>query len=245
LALKFAFRKLKKENEQKINATEFKELISDLLATEDGDADQNEHLMTFVPDLFNHLDADKDEHLNERELCSLAMYGSITGLHNMLRTAIFYAMDKDNDGLIDLKEMADILVKVVPPEDIKNYDLDTFVHLSMDEHADFRTPEGRPTKISIDVLVEHVTLLAKSVEEKDPNDKYKLLFRLLDINKDETITAKELQQYFNYQEMGMTRVVLDEMLLGIYNKEDKKLSYKEFCAILDNPKPVQYFCGTE
>jgi len=220
-------------------------LISDLLATEDGDADQNQHLLTFVPDLFDHLDADQDGRLTERELCTLGMYGSITGFRKMLRTAIFYAMDKDNDGLIDLKEMADILVKVVPPEEIKNYGLDTFVHLTMQEHADFRDPEGRPTKISIDVLVEHVTLVAKSVEEKDPNDKYKLLFRLLDINKDETITRRELQQYFDYQEMGMTKVVLDELHLAIYNKEDKKLSYDEFCAILDNPKPVKYFCGTE
>merc|ERR1711915_813762 len=105
LALKFAFRTLKKENEGKINLDEFKELINDLLTNKEKDVvddvkEENINLLTFIPHLFDHLDTDKDGNLNERELCSLGMYGSITELVSMLRTAVFYAMDKDNDGLI-------------------------------------------------------------------------------------------------------------------------------------------------
>merc|ERR1719393_686998 len=59
----------------------------------------------FIPDIFVLLDADEDGKLSERELCSLAMYGSTADLENLLMTAMIYAADIDNNGWINAAEL--------------------------------------------------------------------------------------------------------------------------------------------
>jgi len=234
LALKLAFRKAKKKKEGKLTVSEFKELMKELIETDCKDRnlkpeikERIEKLMAYVPDLFDHLDADEDGMLSERELCTLGMYGSITDPENMLGTAVVYAIDKDNDGVISAKELKDMLMKVTPPDE-QGF-LDFAVMMFMMSMAD------GPGTVSIDALVEYKTNQLKGKGGKDPKDKYKLLFRMLDTNKDDTISSKELKAYFG-KESGMEKGLLDEMLKAVEKNEDKKLSYADFSAILDKQK---------
>ena len=235
LALKCAFRKFDKKKTGKLDVAEFKDLIDDLLKTDAKDRKEdvksvNENLMTYVPALFDHLDADKDRSLTERELCSLGMYGTISEIHTMITNAVFYAMDKDNDGIITFSEMKEIISMLIPDKDL-GIGIAILVGLFMLENADVGL-----TAISIDALVEHKTNSSKGEVGKDPNEKYKLLFRLLDTNTDGKISTKELQKFFNSNESGLEKKVLDAMLQASTAKEDGKLSYAEFCAILDKIK---------
>jgi len=234
LALKLAFRKAEKKKEGKLSVSEFKELMKQLIETECIDRnvkpeikERIEKLMAYVPDLFDHLDADEDGMLSERELCTLGMYGSITDLENMLGTAVVYAIDKDNDGVINAKELKEMLMKVTPPDE--HGFLEFGVMMFMMSVAD------GPGTVSIDALVEYKTKQLKGEGGKDPKDKYKLLFRMLDTNKDNTISRKELQTYFG-KESGMEKGVLDEMLKAVEKKGDEKLNYADFSAILDKQK---------
>merc|ERR1711915_455215 len=65
----------------------------------------------FIPDIFVLLDADEDGKLSERELCSLAMYGSTSNLENLLMTVCMYAADKDNNGWLTAAELKEMLLK--------------------------------------------------------------------------------------------------------------------------------------
>merc|ERR1711915_301226 len=86
-----------------------------------------------------------------------------------------------------------------------------------------------PGTVALDALVEYNTNQLKGKGGKDPKDKYKLLFRMLDTNKDDTISSKELKAYFG-KESGMEKGLLDEMLKAVEKNEDKKTKLRRlFC----------------
>merc|ERR1711915_585827 len=130
---------------------------------------------------------------------------------------------KDRNLKPEIKERIEKLMTYVP--DL----LDFAVMMFMMSMAD------GPGTVSIDALVEYKTNQLKGKGGKDPKDKYKLLFRMLDTNKDETISSKELKAYFG-KESGMEKGLLDEMLKAVEKNEDEKLNYADFSAILDKQK---------
>merc|ERR1712126_485019 len=162
------------------NVSQFKELLMELVGDEAEEMIKSVGPM--IPDLFVLLDADEDGKLTERELCSLAMYGSTSDFDNLLMTAMIYAADKDNNGWINAAELKEMLLKLAPEDDRKAT--------------------------------------------------YKMMFRMMDLNKDGTISKKELAKYFN-MEGGLEDFVLKEMMKEADKDKDGKLNFAEFCVLMD------------
>merc|ERR1712126_221563 len=216
LVLKLAFSTVDKKKTGRINVSQFKELLMELAGDEAEEMIKGVGPM--IPDLFVLLDADEDGKLTERELCSLAMYGSTSNLQNLLMTAMIYAADKDNNGWINAAELKELLLKLAP-EDEKD---------SVDEMVKMMISTDDDTKVSIDAVVD---FFVKGPED-DPKAAYKMMFRMMDLNKDGTISKKELAKYFN-MEGGLEDFVLKEMMKEADKDKDGKLNFAEFCVLMD------------
>merc|ERR1711915_513968 len=214
LVLKLAFSTVDKKKTGKINVSQFKEVLKELAG--DDKEDMLKEVVPMIPDLFVLLDADEDGKLTERELCSLAMYGSTSNLHNLLMTAMIYAADKDNNGWINAAELKEMLLKL-SPEDEKD-SVDEMVKMLM-----MMITTDDETKVSIDAVVD---FFVKGPED-DRKATYKMMFRMMDLNKDGTISKKELAKYFN-MEGGLEDFVLKEMMKEADKDKDGKLNFAEF-----------------
>merc|ERR1711975_124017 len=84
------------------------------------------------------------------------------------------------------------------------------------------------TKVSIDAVVD---FFVKGPED-DPKAAYKMMFRMMDLNKDGTILKKELAKYFN-MEGRLEEFVLKEMMKEADKDKDGKLNFAEFCVLMD------------
>merc|ERR1712198_743969 len=145
LVLKLAFSTVDKKKTGKINVSQFKELLMELVG--DDKEEMIKSVVPMIPDLFVLLDADEDGKLTERELCSLAMYGSTSDFDNLLMTAMIYAADKDNNGWINAAELKEMLLKLAP-EDEKD-SVDAMVKMLM-----MMISTDDETKVSIDAVVD-------------------------------------------------------------------------------------------
>jgi len=219
LVLKLAFSTVDKKKTGKINVSQFKEVLTELAG--DDPREIIKGVGPMIPDLFVLLDADEDGKLSERELCSLAMYGSTSDLENLLMTAMIYAADKDNNGWINAAELKEMLLKMAP-EDEKD-SVDEMVKMLM-----MMISTDDDTKVSIDAVVD---FFVKGPED-DPKAAYKMMFRMMDLNKDGTISKKELAKYFN-MEGGLEEFVLKEMMKEADKDKDGKLNFAEFCVLMD------------
>merc|ERR1711872_791242 len=215
LVLKLAFSTVDKKKTGKINVSQFKEVLTELAG--DDPKEIIKGVGPMIPDLFVLLDADEDGKLSERELCSLAMYGSTSDLENLLITAMIYAADKDNNGWINAAELKEMLLKMAPEDEKDSVD-EMVMMLSTDDDS----------KVSIDAVVD---FFVKGPED-DPKAAYKMMFRMMDLNKDGTISKKELAKYFN-MEGGLEEFVLKEMMKEAGKDKDGKLNFAEFCVLMD------------
>merc|ERR1712054_188291 len=217
LVLKLAFSTIDKKKTGKINVSQFKEVLKELA----GDDDMLKEVGPMIPDLFVLLDADEDGKLTERELCSLAMYGSTSDFENLLMTAMIYAADKDNNGWINAAELKEMLLKLAP-EDEKD-SVDEMVKMLM-----MMISTDDETKVSIDAVVKFFV----DGPDDDPKAAYKMMFRMIDLNKDGTISKKELAKYFK-MEGGFEEFVLKEMMTEADKDKDGKLNLLSFCVLMD------------
>merc|ERR1712133_103308 len=199
-----------KKKTGKINVSQFKELLMELAGDEAEEMIKGVGPM--IPDLFVLLDADEDGKLTEREFCSLAMYGSTSNLQNLLMTAMIYAADKDNNGWINAAELKEMLLKMAPEDEKDSVD-EMMMMISTDDD----------TKVSIDAVVD---FFVKGPED-DPKAAYKMMFRMIDLNKDGTISKKELAKYFK-MEGGFEEFVLKEIMNEADKDKDGKLNFAEF-----------------
>merc|ERR1711872_369227 len=216
LVLKLAFSTVDKKKTGKINVSQFKELLMELVGDEAEEMIKSVGPM--IPDLFVLLDADEDGKLTERELCSLAMYGSTSDFDNLLMTAMIYAADKYNNGWINAAELKEMLLKLAP-EDKKD---------SVDEMVMMMISTDDDTKVSIDAVVKFFV----DGPDDDPKAAYKMMFRMIGLNKDGTISKKELAKYFK-MEGGFEEFVLKEMMKEADKDKDGKLNFAEFCVLMD------------
>jgi len=219
LVLKLAFSTVDKKKTGRINVSQFKELLMELAGDEAEEMIKGVGPM--IPDLFVLLDADEDGKLTEREFCSLAMYGSTSNLQNLLMTAMIYAADKDNNGWINAAELKEMLLKLAP-EDEKD-SVDEMVKMLM-----MMISTDDDTKVSIDAVVKFFV----DGPDDDPKAAYKMMFRMIDLNKDGTISKKELAKYFK-MEGGFEEFVLKEMMKEADKDKDGKLNFAEFCVLMD------------
>merc|ERR1712228_525863 len=200
LVLKLAFSTVDKKKTGKINVSQFKEILKELAG--DDPKEIIKGVGPMIPDIFVLLDADEDGKLSERELCSLAMYGSTSDLENLLMTVCMYAADRDNNGWLPAAELKEMLLKMAPEDE----------------------------KDSVDELVKMLMMMIST--DDDPNAAYKMMFRMMDLNKDGTISKKELAKYFNMQG-GLEEFVLKEMMKEADKDKDGKLNFAEFCVLMD------------
>merc|ERR1712098_179298 len=84
------------------------------------------------------------------------------------------------------------------------------------------------TKVSIDAVVD---FFVKGPED-DPKAAYKMMFRMIDLNKDGTISKEELAKYFK-MEGGFEEFVLKEMMKEADKDKDGKLNFAEFCVLME------------
>merc|ERR1712215_587814 len=218
LVLKLAFSTVDKKKTGKINVSQFKEVLKELAG--DDKEDMLKEVVPMIPDLFVLLDADEDGKLTERELCSLAMYGSTSDFENLLMTAMIYAADKDNNGWINAAELKEMLLKLAPEDEKDSFDEMVKMLMMMISTDD-------ETKVSIDAVVKFF------VDGPDDDHKaaYKMMFRMIDLNKDGTISRKELAKYFKME--GEFEFVLKEMMKEADKDKDGKLNFAEFCVLMD------------
>merc|ERR1711915_118887 len=219
LVLKLAFSTADKKKTGKINVSQFKEVLKELAG--DDQEDMLKEVVPMIPDLFVLLDADEDGKLSKRELCSLAMYGSTSDFENLMMTVCMYAADRDNNGWLTAAELKEMLLKMAP-EDEKD-SVDELVKMLM-----MMISTDDDTKVSIDAVVD---FFVKGPED-DPNAAYKMMFRMMDLNKDGTISKKELAKYFN-MDGGLEEFVLKEMMKEADKDKDGKLNFAEFCVLMD------------
>merc|ERR1712106_156447 len=170
--LKLAFCKIDKDMTGKISIGKFKEFIAELAGEEEAEACM-EGVGGVLPDMFKHLDVDKDEMLTFEEVSKLAEYGSTSDLVNMLMSAAIYAADKDNNGWLTAGEKND-----------------------------------------------------------DPAEKYRMMFRMMDFNKDGFLSKKEFAKFMNMDD-GISKAIVSMMLDDADKDGDGKLNYEELCAFLD------------
>merc|ERR1712215_289092 len=219
LVLKLAFSTVDKKKTGKINVSQFKEVLKELAG--DDKEDMLKEVVPMIPDLFVLLDADEDGKLTERELCSLAMYGSPYDFENLLMTAMIYASDKDNNGWINAAELKEMFLKLAP-EDEKD-SVDEVVKMLM-----MMISTDDDTKVSIDAVVEFLV----RGPSNDPKAELKMMFRMIDLNKDGSISKKELAKYFK-MEGGFEEIALKEMMKEADKDKDGKLNFAEFCVLMD------------
>ena len=218
LELKSAFSRVDKKKTGKIDVKQFKDLISNLAG------DDPRYIMRevepFIPDIFVLLDADEDGKLSERELCSLAMYGSTSELKQLMQIVMMYASDKDGNGWISTAELREMLLKNGFREDDADDSVkELMMMISIDDQ----------TKVSIDAAVEFFCKGGKD----DRIAHYKLMFNMMDVNKDRTITKAELRKYFGSEGCRLRESVLKEMIKEAEKAEDEKLSFSDFCTLLE------------
>jgi len=218
LELKSAFSRVDKKKTGKIDVKQFKDLIINLAG------DDHRYIMRevepFIPDIFVLLDADEDGKLSERELCSLAMYGSTSELKQLMQIVMMYASDKDGNGWISTAELREMLLKNGFREDDAD---DSVKQLMMMISIDDLT------KVSIDAAVEFFCKGGKD----DRIAHFKLMFNMIDVNKDRTITKTELRKYFGSEGCRLREPVLKEMIKEAEKAEDEKLSFSDFCTLLE------------
>merc|ERR1712126_530915 len=154
-----------KKKTGKINVSQFKELLMELVGDEAEEMIKSVGPM--IPDLFVLLDADEDGKLTERELCSLAMYGSTSDFDNLLMTAMIYAADKDNNGWINAAELKEMLLKLAPKD---KDSVDEMVKMLM-----MMISTDDDTKVSIDAVVKFFV----DGPDDDPKAAYKMMFRMI------------------------------------------------------------------
>merc|ERR1712215_287129 len=219
LDLRLAFSTGDKKKTGKINVSQFKEVLKELAG--DDKEDMLKEVVPMIPDLFVLLDADEDGKLTERELCSLAMYGSTSDFENLLMTAMIYASDKDNNGWINAAELREMFLKSAP-EDEKD-SVDEVVKMLM-----MMISTDDDTTVSIDAVVEFLV----RGPSNDPKAELKMMFRMIDLNKDGSISKKELAKYFK-MEGGFEEIALKEMMKEADKDKDGKLNFAEFCVLMD------------
>merc|ERR1711975_128982 len=143
LVLKLAFSTVDKKKTGKINVSQFKEVLTELAG--DDPREIIKGVGPMIPDLFVLLDADEDGKLSERELCSLAMYGSTSELKQLMQIVMMYASDKDGNGWISTAELREMLIKNGFREDDADDSVkELMMMISIDDQ----------TKVSIDAAVE-------------------------------------------------------------------------------------------
>ena len=126
----------------------------------------------------------------------------------------FEAIDKDNNGLINLKELGTAMrafgfeLNDIELQDLmREYDRDGNDCLDLTEFIDLMIKKKEEQKIELDLFE---------------------TFRLLDINEDGYLSKKYLQLLFENIALDIDEDMLDELIQYVDKDNDKKINLEEF-----------------
>ena len=126
----------------------------------------------------------------------------------------FEAIDKDNNGLINLKELGTAMrafgfeLNDIELQDLmREYDRDGNDCLDLTEFIDLMTKKKEEQKIELDLFE---------------------TFHLLDINEDGYLSKKYLQLLFENIDLDIDEDMLDELIQYVDKDNDKKINLEEF-----------------
>ena len=222
-----AFAKADKDENGKLTIKEFADVMLEL-AEDDDDrkAAENESSVEMIMGM---VDQDGDKMVSLQELLRLLEIGNSADEDGKeLAINMIKAADKDDNGYLTAGELKELLMKM-DPEDEEDMDETVAMFIKMGSANGDKK-----------LKVEEAIKLFTSVEEEDPKERFKTMFRMCDSDGNGVISKKELSTFMSSMggddddDKSTSRMIIGMMMSLHDEDEDGVLSFDEFCKMMDD-----------
>ena len=222
-----AFAKADKDENGKLTIKEFADVMLEL-AEDDDDrkAAENESSVEMIMGM---VDQDGDKMVSLQELLRLLEIGNSADEDGKeLAISMIKAADKDDNGYLTAGELKELLMKM-DPEDEEDMDETVAMFIKMGSANGDKK-----------LKVEEAIKLFTSVEEEDPKERFKTMFRMCDSDGNGVISKKELSTFMSSMggddddDKSTSRMIIGMMMSLHDEDEDGVLSFDEFCKMMDD-----------
>ena len=222
-----AFAKADKDENGKLTIKEFADVMLEL-AEDDDDrkAAENESSVEMIMGM---VDQDGDKMVSLQELLRLLEIGNNADEDGKeLAINMIKAADKDGNGYLTAGELKELLMKM-DPEDEEDMDETVAMFIKMGSANGDKK-----------LKVEEAIKLFTSVEEEDPKERFKTMFRMCDSDGNGVISKKELSTFMSSMggddddDKSTSRMIIGMMMSMHDEDEDGVLSFDEFCKMMDD-----------
>jgi len=222
-----AFAKADKDENGKLTIKEFADVMLEL-AEDDDDrkAAENESSVEMIMGM---VDQDGDKMVSLQELLRLLEIGNNADEDGKeLAINMIKAADKDDNGYLTAGELKELLMKM-DPEDEEDMDETVAMFIKMGSANGDKK-----------LKVEEAIKLFTSVEEEDPKERFKTMFRMCDSDGNGVISKKELSTFMSSMggddddDKSTSRMIIGMMMSLHDEDEDGVLSFDEFCKMMDD-----------
>ena len=222
-----AFAKADKDENGKLTIKEFADVMLEL-AEDDDDrkAAENESSVEMIMGM---VDQDGDKMVSLQELLRLLEIGNNADEDGKeLAINMIKAADKDDNGYLTAGELKELLMKM-DPEDEEDMDETVAMFIKMGSANGDKK-----------LKVEEAIKLFTSVEEEDPKERFKTMFRMCDSDGNGVISKKELSTFMSSMggddddDKSTSRMIIGMMMSLHDEDEDGVLSFDEFSKVMDD-----------
>ena len=222
-----AFAKADKDENGKLTIEEFADVMLEL-AEDDDDrkAAENESSVEMIMGM---VDQDGDKMVSLQELLRLLEIGNSADEDGKeLAINMIKAADKDDNGYLTAGELKELLMKM-DPEDEEDMDETVAMFIKMGSANGDKK-----------LKVEEAIKLFTSVEEEDPKERFKTMFRMCDSDGNGVVSKKELSTFMSSMggddddDKSTSRMIIGMMMSLHDEDEDGVLSFDEFCKMMDD-----------
>ena len=222
-----AFAKADKDENGKLTIKEFADVMLEL-AEDDDDrkAAENESSVEMIMGM---VDQDGDKMVSLQELLRLLEIGNSADEDGKeLAINMIKAADKDDNGYLTAGELKELLMKM-DPEDEEDMDETVAMFIKMGSANGDKK-----------LKVEEAIKLFTSVEEEDPKERFKTMFRMCDSDGNGVISKKELSTFMSSMggddddDKSTSRMIIGMMMSLHDEDEDGVLSFDQFCKMMDD-----------
>ena len=222
-----AFAKADKDENGKLTIKEFADVMLEL-AEDDDDrkAAENESSVEMIMGM---VDQDGDKMVSLQELLRLLEIGNSADEDGKeLAINMIKAADKDDNGYLTAGELKELLMKM-DPEDEEDMDETVAMFIKMGSANGDKK-----------LKVEEAIKLFTSVEEEDPKERFKTMFRMCDSDGNGVVSKKELSTFMSSMggddddDKSTSRMIIGMMMSLHDEDEDGVLSFDEFCKMMDD-----------